>query len=891
MAAHLTWAVCLALPAVLGLSAEPIELAPHELVIAPGQTRTIEFGTLPQQNTTILLEIVARVELHGLAGSNFFLKLTLNGHEIKPARARGLLRLVNRPLVSPVAPNLPSSWFGSGAFRVLYAPDFKCAQKQTFYQGDPYITLLDVTDLTNPAAENRLEITNTARPEQFVGKPGKGAGNLVVGRLTVRTKTEPSPLMGNHLDAAPIVNRGAPGATSAAYRGEFLPGGGFRLTVGKQTWEFSTALSYPDAGLNALVPSATPDRSGQPDWKVVTTPDAQGGQVLAEGPDYRLRRTLRFTPRKVEINDELHNRHADRALGLMVRQQVDLRKIPTPTVRLAGNPDPAVDEYYSPHNPSVHLALGDQALGLLCEDDVFRNQARLFCSTAPPAAGLRTDMLRLAPGETYTLRWSVYPVAGPDYFDFINLVRDDWRANFTVAGAWTFFSPDSILALPGETIRRQFQRQGIRYACYCGGWVDPQHDRKRIGFGTGVMDDYWSDFRARLRAAAARIRQAVPGVKVLVYYDTQRDTSEGPPERFRDSWLTDRHGKQLSTDWSGRYSHTNSMVATLHNSFGRAMLKVADRYLDEMQVDGLYWDEMEAVAYGTPLLTYNQFDGHSCLLDPQRFTIQTEVGLTTLLGRDHRLAVIEQVRRRGGLLMGNGPPCTRATLDTGVQRMVEIQHNDTWCYEGNLATPLGYLSSRITFGDFTRALTMPCLPVGTTYNYTHDISASLFPLTPIALHHGYLLGRERIIVLHSGTYGWPGERCLVRAEVFGSDGKRLSTAVRTSVARQAHTTVELKSGQVAILHRLPVSVGPAASQSLAEVTTVDYSSHGLSLQIKAHREAEITVADGPLPIRAGCKYKLQWGAAPARQVTADASTLRIPLEVQPETSLRLTPDD
>ena len=82
-------------------------------------------------------------------------------------------------------------------------------------------------------------------------------------------------------------------------------------------------------------------------------------------------------------------------------------------------------------------------------------------------------------------------------------------------------------------LREKFRRLGIRFACYCGGWVDPQHDRKRIGFGSGVLDDYWTDFRTRLRQAAAKIRRACPEVKVLVYYDTQRDTSETGHERFR----------------------------------------------------------------------------------------------------------------------------------------------------------------------------------------------------------------------------------------------------------------------------------------------------------------------------------------------------------------------
>ena len=296
-------------------------------------------------------------------------------------------------------------------------------------------------------------------------------------------------------------------------------------------------------------------------------------------------------------------------------------------------------DYYSPPNPSVHISLPDQSVGLLCEDDVFRNQARLFYTESPPAAGIRTEMLRLGPGETYTLRWSVYPVAGPDYFDFVNLVRQDWGSNFTVDGAWTFFDPDPILDQPIDKLRAQFNRLGIRYAISNGGWVDRKHDPKRIGFGTGVLDDYWADFRRRLREAAGRIREAAPQVKILIYYDTPARHVRGRP-RAIPRQLADGCPRQPAIDRLGRpYSLTYSVVATLKNSYGRAMLAAVDRYLSETNSDGLYWDEMEGVAFGIPLITYNQFDGHSCMLDPKRYTIQREIGITAAgrnpsIGRD-----------------------------------------------------------------------------------------------------------------------------------------------------------------------------------------------------------------------------------------------------------------
>ncbi|NLF69479.1 MAG: hypothetical protein GX575_10545 [Candidatus Anammoximicrobium sp.] len=776
------------------LDAEELRLIEQEQRIPPGQTAAFDFGTVPQRDTTVLLRVTARLHLAAPAGSMYFLRMELNGREIQPARSRRVIRLVNRPVESPVAANLPAPWFGNHAWRLLYSPNFD--YRPSYCPDDPYTFVLDVTDLVNPAAENRLAITNTA--DKLRKSWTAPDGELVLRELSVTVRSGASPTMTAKAALTPVINTGQPAAGPARYEGRLAPGGGLAVTVGSCQWEFSSAFSYPHAGFNRLLAGSDADRTGPSSWtQRIVSPT----RLEAAGPHYRLTRTVRFGPVKIEVADELTNLDPQAPLGLVVRHEVSLAALADPAVRLAGNPDPAVSDYYSPANPSVHVRLADQGLGMLAEDDVFRNQARLFCGAEPPVAGLRTEMLRLGPGESQTLRWSIWPVAGPDYFDFVNLVRADWGANFTVPGAWTFFHPDSILNQTPEQIREKFQRLGIRFACYCGGWVDHKHDRKRIGFGTGVLDDYWADFRSRLRQAAVRIREACPEVKVLVYYDTQRDTSETGHERFRDSWLVGPTGQPLSTEWGGVYSLTWSMVATLENSFGGVMLQAVERYRGEIGADGLYWDEMEGVAYGTPLVTYNMADGHSCLIDPKTYAIQREIGITTLLGEGHRLAVIERARRNGGAVMGNGPACTRAMLATGVPRMVEIQHNDSWCYEGNLGTPLGYMSSRMDFGNVVRALQMACLPVGTRYDYPHEISRYLFPFTPLELHAGYLLGRERIITLHSGSYGWPDGPCRVAVRHFDRDGKLTKTEV--SADRTAQTAVQVGSGEAVVIERLP----------------------------------------------------------------------------------------
>lgn len=849
--------------AILPLGAAEISVIPREIAIPLGGSRSLGFGTVPQRDTTVLLEIAARIHTRTLFGSSPLVKVVLNGRVVEAARSRNAIRLVNKPLISPATPTKSVSWFGGNhGWRLIYAPDFESGREVPFYKGDPYALVLDVTDLVNPAAENRLTLTNLA--QQIYLDPGEG--ELIVQRLTVRTSPGTSPMMLPATDVEPVTNTGQPAAGPAEYRGQITPGGGLAITIGQRRWDVASAFSYPNAGLNRLLPSAQADAGGQAGWTVRVQLRDDGGEVLAGGPDYRLHRSVQFTPGKVEVADQLTNVHRDSPLGLLARHEMSLKGLQVPTVRLAGNPDPVVNEYYSPPNPSVHVSLPDQGIGLLCEDDVFRNQARLFCTAdASPVAGIRTEMLRLSPGETYTLRWSVYPVAGPDYFDFVNLVRQDWSANFTVDGPWSLFNPDWILSQPIDELRAKFAHLGIRYIISNGSWKAGQGANLRRAFGMGALDDRWADHRSLLREAAARIREAAPDVKILVYYDSQRDSSEDNRERFRDSWWTDARDKQLSTTWNNN-KVTYSYVPTLKNSFGRAMLEAVDRYLSETHSDGIYWDEMEGFVYGRPPITYNQFDGHSCLLDPKRYTITREIGLTTLLAESQLLAVIDRVRSEGRPLFGNGPPFTHAVLATGVPRMVETQHNDFWCYEANLGPPMGWTYEMgCAFSGTTRTLQMGLLPMGISLNVEHDISRYLFPFTPIELHHGYLLGEERIIALHDGNYRWPGKRCLVQLRHFNRDGKLIEADSLTLIGAEARTAVKLANEEAIVLVRLPLRFEPeqktlaANSAWNAEVRQVRYGTDAISLHLRAPQGGVLRIDSGEFPLQDGTVVTVRLG--------------------------------
>lgn len=879
MAAVLLTLVFLFSSGKLTFAAE-IAIVNSPVAIPLGQTQKCDLGKIAKTGT-VLLTISSRMDSIGLSGSNMMMRLSLNGHEIQPAISRFAVRMVNKPMSSPVSSGVSGDWYSDklGGWRVIYAPDFTSALRQNFYAGNPYTIVLDVTDLIDFNADNNLEITNTAKDtvKKFTAKNG----DLVIGNVAIEPQTTASPMTLTAPKYTPIVNHGEPAAGAAKYTGEILQGGGFAINTGKSTFRFNSAFSYPDSGFNYFAAGAV-DKNGQPDWQVKV--DSKMNQVIAQCDDYRIQRTIKFEKTHVEIEDAITNLHSDAPLGLAVRDemQVDLNPYAWPQIRLAGNPDPKVNNYYAPGNPSVHVRFPDMGIGIIAEDDVFRNQAELYVHPGGigpyrvASAGIKTEMLRLAPSETYTLRWAVYPVAGPDYYDFINLVRDDWKANFTTPGAWWWgFLPDDVLKMSVPELRDFLVHNGIHFANIDGGWVDRQNENPRLGFGAGVYDDYWASYRGRIRAAAQKLREALPDIKVLGYYDVQQDSSENSATKFSDSFITDVHGTPASGEWpfpghpSTKYYST---IPTLQNNFGKAALAVAQKYMDDMKLDGLYWDEMDNNTYGRPRISYSNFDGHSCQLDPKTWTIIREIGVAPLSSASFRTAVIDAIQKRGGTILGNTPTGNLRDLHSGIYRMAEIQNSESNAFEGNLETPLGYIGTHNKWPDILRALNLAMLPVPIMprdkkdgniiyVNLNSDILPYLFPFTPIELHAGYLLGKERIIATHDGNYGWQDDISLAICRVFDNNGKLTERHFPTDLTQfSARTKVLLGENEAVVLEKIPakfLSTLPINSPDFkADIEVTRYDSTKVEMSINAPSGGSLILSDGTFPVKIGQKLQI-----------------------------------
>lgn len=649
-----------------------------------------------------------------------------------------------------------------------------------------------------PMRDRRVARVGDARRTARIATPARrdGLAAFDFGRWRVPQGLRPGAELA--IDVSDLLRAGAP--TSVGFEnGTAGTLGPTPLVIEDLRLEAARALPAapppPDWRTPRLVPPAPPRFTVEADRAEVRV--AWGGRThvirttVTGGPHVHTRRIERL-PTRVEVRDTITNA-TGAIVGLRVRHAV---ATDATWIHLGGRVDPDVADAYSPWNPTVFTPVVDGGLGLVAEDDVFRQQLFVDFDQGNDTAGVRTDSLCLPPGESHTLVWSVYPVRTASYWDFINTVRADWRVNRSVEGSFIWFTPDAILATPVAELRAALARQATTVAAMFGGWLDPKGSERPpfLGFGAAVLGEQFADYRLRLRQAVERLKEARPGLRVLLYFDPQRDSAPDALRRFADSVLVGRDGAPERVEWGGRFSPSFGMVPTAGNAFGRALDDVV-RAMRDLGGDGLYWDEMDGVDYRAPRVTTAAWDGRTCALDGDG-AVGARLGLVNLLSDAVKVRWAD-----AGFTLGNVPPTTRRFTDRADLRMVEAASaSEPWGPMAHLTTPLAYVGNRRDFGAMRAKIDEGLLPIGTRFDYVHEITARLFPFTPDHLQPGTLRGRERVVTTTSGTHGWGECPGVVDAFRYDADGREHPAAWRVKRRRGgAYVRVGLAPGEAAIV--------------------------------------------------------------------------------------------
>lgn len=734
----------------------------------------------------IRLSLQARVDWPSLSGFNPWMVARVNGRSLEGPS------LINKPLDFSTRNGVEFAWQKGDSWTILYSPDFSeeirtRPMEWGFPDTDPYTFVWDITPYTR-VGSNTVSFTHLpllAQGSTLVLHNVRVELGEPVASRNLTTTIAPAP-------TGPLPTYVAQRPRPVAMKADLADGGALRVKVAGQTFAVASRTSEPAGQWRETTDgkwlSLRRDKSATAHWS---------------GTDYRVTRTVTLRADHVHVADTISNT-ADRLIGVIYENRLDIAALGQPEILLGGRPpcSPAGSE--SPFHPSAIATSKDLAIGIFAEDDIFRIHHRAFADNQ--TIGLADSRLGIAPGQSHTLEWSFYPVVRGDYWDVINAVRRNWGSNIPIPGPGIFDHPNDG-SRPLEFYQQKIQSRGLKLAFT--GQTDFQGDEiQKLGggivdLGEGTAIPLAKRWCANAAAWVKKMHAADPSVKTFVYMHPTICTEPGAEKLYADSKLLDAAGTHLTSPY--RYP-VYMYLSTRDNSYGKAYLQTFETILREINPDGIFMDE---IAEGSvPRYAYRTaWDGCTVGIDPKTHAVTGQYSSTVLLMQSWKTAIVNRLRERGGLLVGNGPCHTRTMLGW---RMPMLHETGSYSFlqDMHLCTPWGLGNHDNDNNDRVRSRMvrrfLDYAAVLCTYSWGDQPQGfhylqTMFPITPVELHPGMILGEERIVTNRSGRYGWLDGRA-AKVYVFDGDGKLVENPQVRAVGRRL-TEVRMPSDHFAVLVR------------------------------------------------------------------------------------------
>ncbi len=779
---------------------------------------TLKLPSFPfRRNGLLCLRFEACLKRPAPAGWNPYLGVIVNGEALGPDTKFGFRRLLKRGQFAETTIG-PQNWWGHrGGLPVLltfFGPGGDVLDKRvTKEREEGYWYLLDITDAAHcirRGADNRIE-SEEPNAITFV--------NTCIARYVRKARTRPvmtlshleigylPPALADALHEGQL-ERFQPIASGPTLRGEgfsvrVAESGGMELDVNGERYFIRSAFSYPgktEAGRNTLHPNRA---EGQPGWKPTVRREGDAVVVEAAGAQYRITRRIRLDGPRVRVADTIENR-LDEPVGLAVENTLALGRMPAPgRWRVAGT-DRFAQIGGCAANPTLFAAQARSSVGVVAEDDVFRLQLELL--RRGNAFDFRTTHFGLDRRKSYTLEWTLYPSARRGYFDFVNQVRRDWGVNYTIEGPFVF---DGVIRR-GRKARiyvfgpwLDYHHDGSLTRARYRARVEPTLRRLKAEQPDGVFmpkieTNLFTIVKTRLPGG-----DALPGSDrktgrygfILTKEQTLvLERGLGP---WADSILRTQDGRiVIDTYYEGYHRNKAELFNLLlrvrvGNHRYRVFFDQIDFVMDRIGFNGVYIDQFatEGNFSRRDRFTWEEWDGHTVDLDPSGRLAGRRTDCN-LAGAAARAKILRRILAKGGKVVINGQSTVRETRGLPVFRFQEMDNDGVnplrflhgkppiyyWQARGHLGSPIILGLRPVRFGEEGKRHWAEVITKGVItglrngvlyYYYTSTIPSSgpgageygpvnhMFPFTPVELHEGWLVGKERVIACVSGAYDWP----------------------------------------------------------------------------------------------------------------------------------------
>lgn len=461
-------------------------------------------------------------------------------------------------------------------------------------------------------------------------------------------------------------------------------------------------------------------------------------------------------------------------------------------------------------NPTTYATTDKAGIGIMTLSDEM--QVHVYNWSAEGILGLADNQCVIPPGSTYSAEWVIVPTQRADFWDFVNACRRIRNVNFTQNHMFAFLPTQGINLWSDDYLINFIRKKAANVVSATLNLYDGvrAHGTLFQKLDLGVYARH-ND----------RIRRLLPDVKTQVYFDCYLQSDLNDLTRFYNDRTLMIDGTQAT------YANTGStplFFPTMVNEWGKAMAKNVDSILGvnegDCKADGLYWD---VISFGwfSAKYHYCPWDGSGDV--PQDWDrISGDIDRTTgelirlksatiLLSREWILSQIQKIMQKGPLFINNGSPHIRSIYNLHCQSFAEISGD--WDYSNAL------LYSPVALGksdennviDSHRGM-IKALNYGLLYNWYQErirpqyvtLTKYMFPITPIELHEGYIIGQERIVTNRSGSFGW-GDNSVHEVHVFNDEGREVLCfkAPRKTIEGKSYTELLLAKDWTAAIIRQP----------------------------------------------------------------------------------------
>jgi len=760
--------------------------------IDPEETKIL---TLPdkKENKKTFLKITVRRDYKVFGGYGYYMQMSINEKFVDASIDRKTKRLINKSF-SFKRPGREKETFwnlGDGIWLTFFSPDFYTdVSSYTGNEKEPYTYLLDITDLLKEKGPNYLYIRNLYSKIREIEY--KTELPLYAKVEIIQKNIE----NGKEKTKEKIQLKGKP-------KLKILENGGIKINFENTYILLESIFSYPYGGFNKLGKEA--GKYNEKEWRVkVKKNTSSEGEILAKGKYYSIERKIKINSNSILIEDNIKNLTSE-DIGIIFSNYINFENLPLYYARMAGLTSQSLNFYNCPQNPTIFYPLKNSGIGIVANDDVYRNHGLLFYDIDKKITGIEDRNFCLGPKSVYKISWSVYFVQSEDYYDFINLVRKDWGSNIKIEGPVYFTNYRSVVNSTVEGFKKLIDDKKAKYIAFWEVRTQnpvPEFDNRRVvAYGCGIFGPIFKEEIEKVKEAVQKLRRIAPDLKISLYTHCFFICPEKPDDpKYKDSWIVGKDGKRAVSQYNRKeYYDYQPVFPTLNNSYGKAYMKFIDWYLNDMGFDWIYWDESTGPGIiGEKDKTYNLWDGYSAIINPDTKTIEKKFALLPLVCDEFIMNIYEKVKRKGGFILFNGAAVTKSRIKC--PSFVESQDLILRLYNTHLNTPLAYGFGKPSMKELIDRLNYGTIYARTHLDYQSDIVTKFYPITVEEIHSGWIKGRERIITAKSGNFGWDGK---YKARIFiYNDRGECITKNPTINLYEGEIKIDVPSGGIVIIEKI-----------------------------------------------------------------------------------------